>query len=61
MRPVDDKWEAEHRRDHTALRNVDKGKLVIAQQSAHHVAYWRLIAYAVAKVAFLVSNPSHNT
>lgn len=36
--PDADKWEAEHRKDHTALAALSTwGKLVIAQQSAHHV------------------------
>lgn len=36
--PGADKWEAEHREDHTALAALStKGKPVIAQQSAHHV------------------------
>jgi hypothetical protein len=60
MRPADDNWEAEHRKDHTAWAAMStNGKLVIAQQSAHHVPLDQP-ELVVTTIAELTSSSSEN-
>jgi pimeloyl-ACP methyl ester carboxylesterase len=57
--PDAEKWEAEHRKDHTMLAALStKGKLVIAQESAHHVQLEQpeLVATVIAELVLDASS-----